>query len=260
MSHSIPEQSLAVVKGRLALLRDYVAPRSEPVELRRFLILTSGRTGSELLVNRLNSHPHITCDSELLGQRRLSPERLLSGRALHASRQGKLAYGIKIKPKDIFEVQRLADPAGWLGDKHRQGWKVIHLSRLNRLHQAISAQRASSYQWHYSKREAKTFEPMAMNPFVIIGTMCSIAFYEDQISHLLEGIDHLHLTYETDLQQPVDQDATVTRICQLLGIELRPTETELERITPDKTRDMVTNYDEIAAEIRRNHFADFLPD
>jgi LPS sulfotransferase NodH len=253
--------AIAVARNQFGPIRAYVSSfNSDQSALQRFIILTSGRAGSELLVSLLSSHPLIACDSELLSERRLAPDRLLQGRIARAQRRGMSAYGIKVQPKHIFEVQRFANAGGWVRSLSANGWKVIRLCRANRLHQAISAMNGRADRWHFPKGAGHSFTPSTLNPYELMGNMCAIAFYESQIDRLLEDVEFLDVTYETDLQQPEDQDRTVENICRLLGLQPEPTVTHLERLTPINTRDMVANYDEIAQAFRQNQFSDFLED
>jgi LPS sulfotransferase NodH len=258
---------VAGMKKRLGPLKAYVydarsQARSplQPDGIRRFLIVTSGRTGSELLVSLLNSHPQIVCEGELLQSKHISPERLVGGRVERARRLGSRAYGFKLQPQHILDTQHLSDARGWMQSLAAQGWMVIRLRRENRLHQAISVVRRETSQGHHRPENARPYQSTAIDPIVLIGNMCLITHSEQRIDDLLKGIDHLDLTYEVDLQRADDQDATVARICRELDIEPRPASTDLIRMTPSETRQMVANYDEIADEIRRNRFAQYLTD
>jgi LPS sulfotransferase NodH len=247
------------VRDRSSFLRAYLAsPRGRTTSAGRFIIITSGRTGSELLVSLLASHPQIECDSEIFGTKRLLPDHLIAGRVARAVRHGRIAYGFKLKPTDIFGVQQLASPWEWVRTLHEQGWQVIRLSRTNRLHQAISVAHGDARNWHYSNAALSSFEPMVINPLVLIATMCAIDIYEEQIDVLLKGVEHLELVYEDDLLRPEDQERSVTSVCRMLEIDPWPTSSTLIRITPEHTRELVANYDEIADVIRSNRFARYL--
>jgi len=226
----------------------------------RFLILTSGRSGSELLVTLLNSHPQITCDGELLLTRRVWPERFMEGRAARARRGGKTAYGIKALPAHFLDVQHLEDPWGFPRHLADKGWKMIRLRRANRLHQAISSVRANQTQWHYRRGEAGAFQPIRMDPNQVVATMYVIEWTENQIDEMFKGLDYVDLYYENDLEDAASQAVTVTNISEVIGVPPAPTSTDLVRVNPRQTRDMVTNYDEIVAELRRNRFADYAVD
>ncbi len=259
MMSTIRHESLAALRARLGTARAYALESfSRPTGMQRFVILTSGRAGSELLVSLLQSHPQISCDTELFGTPRLWPDRLLAGRVAHAARQGSLAYGVKVQPQHILDVQRLPDPNAWVRSLSQSGWRVIRLGRANRLHQAISVTRAALTQWHYRHGEFEPPGPIALDPNAVIGTMYLIQHKENQIVEMLKGVDHLDLCYEDHLQLPQQQAETLENVCRFLNIELQPMSTNLARVTPAEVRDTVTNYDEIADVIRRNAFVDYL--
>lgn len=249
---------LNAARERLANSRTYSAAGDDTSDMRRFLIVTSGRTGSELLTSLLGSHPQVLCDTELLSEKRRDPERFLAGRIAQAKRLGKAAYGFKAKPKDILETQEIEQAGQWVKNKASEGWLIFRLARRDWMQQAISNIRASQTRWHFHDGEAPAFEPIEIDPYVLIGNMCQVAYYERQIDELLSDVAYTNLTYEIDLREPAVQAATVDRICQQLSLPLHPTSTNLVRVHPSETRKMVTNFDEIAEVLRRNEFAHFL--
>jgi LPS sulfotransferase NodH len=226
----------------------------------RFVILTSGRSGSELLVTLLNSHPQIACDGELLLEHRRWPERFIEGRAARFRRSGMVAYGIKVLPAHVYDTQEIADAKDWVRHLSAKGWKVIRLSRANRLHQAISMVRANHTQWHFRQGQAGDFQPVHMDPMEVVATLYVTEWVENQVTELLTGVEHLSFCYEDDLENPEEQAATVAKICGVLGLEPAPTSTDLVRINPRRAQDMVTNFDEIRAELLHNRFADYAAD
>jgi LPS sulfotransferase NodH len=248
------------VRHRLAMARAYAASFGRSPEVRPFLIFTGGRNGSELLSALLDSHPSIVCDGELLSRKRLNVDRLITGRMVRTKNLGKSAYGFKVKPKDLHEIQSVGDPVEWVQSLADQGWLFIRLRRRDQMQQAISAVRGSKTRWHFRAGSVPSFEPMHIDPYIVIATMCTVAYYEVQIDELLKGHEHLTFTYEDDLREPTDQAATVGTICQHLGVPDAPTSSDFVRVQPRQTRLMVTNYDEIADVIRRNEFAQFLSD
>jgi LPS sulfotransferase NodH len=256
---STMHDSIPNARARLGVARSYaLTPFAHDHGTRRFLILTSGRAGSELLVSLLQSHPLISCDAELLNQTRLWPDRLLAGRVARAAQRGSQAYGVKLQPQHILDLQHVRDPEGWVRSLQGDGWQVIRLGRLNRLHQAISVMKAAMSQWHYRHGNVGTPKLMALDPNAVVGTMYLIQHRENQIVEMLKDVEHLELTYEDHLRSAGQQAETVAMICRMLDIEPLPTATDLTRVTPEDIRDSVANYDEIADVIRRNAFVEYL--
>jgi LPS sulfotransferase NodH len=256
MAPPSPRQALGGLRERLGPARAYVeGAAAGQGGVAKFIIITSGRSGSELLVTLLNSHPGIMCDGELLMTRRLSAERFIDGRAAMAKRAGKSAYGVKVLPPHILDIQQIDHSTDWLRHLAAAGWTVIRLGRRNRLHQCISSVRANHTQWHVTTGEASPFAPMEIDVMQLIATMYVTDWVENQIDHLLEGVEHQSYWYEDDLENPDNQAATVAAICASLGLEPAPTSTDLVRVNPRQVRDMITNFDEVAAELRRNRYA-----
>ena len=78
------------------------------VPQKRFVILTQWRSGSELLIDLLNCHPDIRCDSELFKEfvrlrtpKVLFPHWYLDGKS---ARAGTKAYGCKIMSNQLIGI------------------------------------------------------------------------------------------------------------------------------------------------------------
>jgi hypothetical protein len=249
----------AAFRSRLGVARAYVAsalPR--PGDLQRLLIMTSGRTGSELLVSLLASHPHISCDAELLGVYRRWPDRFLAGREVRAHQRGALAYGIKVQPHHLDDVQDMEDSGAWLRGLHELGWAFICLRRRNTFHQAISVVRAHhEAQWHFKTGQADNARPLAIDPLVLMQVMYAIVQIEQRIDELLKDIDYVELFYEDHFETPERQASTLELITSRLGLPSIPTSTDLVRTSPVDVRETVINYSELVAELRRNRFSEY---
>jgi LPS sulfotransferase NodH len=251
---------LAVSRRFLGAARAYAESLSPASgDLTRFLIMTSGRSGSELLVSLLDSHPQIACDGEILARKRLSPTRFVAGRAARAQRQGMSAYGLKVQPQHLHEVQQLSGADQWLRALSADGWHVIRIRRRNRLHQAVSMLRAQLTQWHVHAHETfDSAEPLELNPLMVVGTMYFIERMETQVDHYVDGIEHIDLSYEENLRDRIDQEATVKRLCRQLDVTEMAGTSTLVRNSSATLGDLIKNYDEVAVEVRQSRFAEFL--
>jgi len=67
-------------------------------DIGRLCVLTSGRTGSELLVELLDSHPLMRCEGEIFTDPQRYPMPFVRGRMRAAARIGAKAYGFKFIP------------------------------------------------------------------------------------------------------------------------------------------------------------------
>jgi LPS sulfotransferase NodH len=221
------------------LARPFVAPA------RRFVILTTGRTGSELLVSLLDSHPQIMCDGELLGTRRAYPGQLIESRTALAGLRGVQAYGFKLL-RDHLLAHNIADPAGYLRRLVTRGFQVIVLERRDLLAQAVSYVRASGQgRYHFTAADRPAFEPERVDPMEVIAFMFSIEHAMGFARSTLAEVPHLTFYYEDDLADSCRQQATVERVCEYIGIPHAPVRSDLVRITPPALADQVLNFEEL---------------
>jgi LPS sulfotransferase NodH len=235
--------------SRLAF--DHLAPE------RRFVIVTVGRTGSELLVSLLNSHPQIMCDGEILELRQPFPGQLVLRRALRARLRGQ-AYGFKLLGRHARQHYPY-DPAPFLRRFYERGFRLIVLERRDRLAQAMSALRAEGRPAHHRGRDGAQFAPLRADPEALLAALVLLEQGVAFIRETLQSLPALQLVYEDDLQDPLQQQRTVNRVCDHLGLDAAPVDSELVRIAPTSVVDQVENFDEVAALLSHTRFAGLLP-
>ena len=68
----------------------------------------------------------------------------------------------------------------------------------------------------------------------------------------------LPLAYEETIDSRGLRQDVADAICDFLEVSRRPMASSLVKINPDDLREMVTNYDELAAAVRRSEFARFV--
>ena len=224
---------------------------------RRFVIVTPGRTGSELLTDLLNTHPGIVCEAEILHDRLALPESFVAGRATKAGLARAGAYGFKLHCGH-FGYQVLRERPGYLNRLSAKGFHIIFLRRNNYLAQAISSTIALRTRWHWREEDHAAFTALELDPVEVL--MMAYLFEESDhfLSAVLQGLPHLDLIYEDDLQEPSAQQATAERICAQLGLPGAPVRSDHVRFTPRRLSETVKNFDEIADLIRPTRFAGFL--
>ncbi len=233
-------------RGRLQELRSeaLMVPRSlRPAAGPTFVVLTSGRSGSELLRSLLGAHPLVYHDVEILDRDVLFPRLwVASRRARHQDR----AWGFKVKIQDLIRFQRPAvDPARFLGDLVEDGYPIIHLRRENVVLQSLSVLRArATGEYHRAADEA-------VDPQRTIDVAELVAACGHQMDHMdhelevLSGLRRLTVTYEADLDDPAQHQATADRVFDHLGLDRVPVATDLTRTRPRRVTDEIVNLDEV---------------
>src|SRR5438874_4633936 len=179
---------------------------------RRFVSLAGGRTGSELLVSLLDSHPAIRCEGEILSTPRALPTVFVLRRSATARFTGADAYGFKLLTHHVG-LQGGPDPADYLRRIYNRGFRLIVLERRDWLQQAVSSLRASATQYHYRKADRTGFSPMRVDPMAVIATMYLIEDAANFVRSAVAEIPRLNLVYEDDLAEPKAQQRTTDRIC-----------------------------------------------
>src|SRR5436305_2384989 len=191
----------------------------------RFVIVTTGRTGSELLVSLLDSHPRIMCDSEILSIPRAAPGRFVLRRSALARGRG-CAYGFKL----VAEHARLQSPhdrEGFLRWFAKRGFRIVVLERGDLLQQVVSSVRGVETQHHHRGHDQDEFKPRRLDP---VSVLCALAWFEEAINFLRSALADtpvLKLAYEDDLLEPEQQQRTADRVCEYLGVSPAPVRTDL---------------------------------
>jgi LPS sulfotransferase NodH len=219
----------------------------------RFVIFGSGRTGSSLLMDLLNSHPEIECEDEILSHRVLNARRFLDARAELSRRP---VFGFKLKLHHLT-TQGITDPAAFLGRLHAGGCRIVHLARRDRLRQALSSavarQRLAQHQTVAERRPRPG--PFRIDvPWLIMRMRELDASLEGERA-TLAGLPHLALWYEDDLLRRESFQPTLDRVFDHLSLRPAPVSTEYLRTGTDRLADLVANLDEIREALRETEYA-----
>jgi LPS sulfotransferase NodH len=226
---------------------------------RRFLILTSGRSGSDLLVSLLDSHPQLMCDGEVLMMRRALPEQLIRSREALAGLRRARAYGFKLTRDNIL-AQGVAEPAAFVHALHERGYRIVLLERRDLLQHAISYARAEQAGYvHHRRTDRSEFSATALDPIAVVAFMYVLEEVGNFCRHALSAIPHLKLVYEDDFATPERQQASADQICDALGLRSAPVHSDLVRVTPGATEQQLSNYEELAELLAGTRYAKYLP-
>lgn len=225
---------------------------------KKFVIFTSGRSGSTLLVDLLNSSPSIQCDGELLKRRVAFPHTLV-----HKFEQQTASpiYGFKLLSYQLLNVQTgIKEKQAFLDQlTQEQNYQLIHLSRNNKAKQALSIIYAFYRgQWHNQtgskQKVAKRFE---LSPEVYLFFLRELEVLEAFEQASVKDRAHLSLSYEAHLRHPDSHLGTMKLLADFLNIESVPVETTLRRVTPSKLSDMISNQEELVKAVRNSPFEEY---
>jgi hypothetical protein len=219
----------------------------------KFLIFTFGRSGSNLLVSLLASHPQIHCNSELLLKRVLFPIQYLKCNERLSTRD---IYGFKLLSSH-FKSQNISDPQTFFYRLIDDGYRVISLRRRNALRQSIShlyAEHRGKFH-HFQQTGQQNFVAMTLNLDnlkIELDLVDELLTLEDA---LLTNVPCLRLYYEDDLAENQSQQLAIDRVCSYLGIPTWNVSTNLVKTTPEDLTTIIKNYAELEAYVKGTKYA-----
>jgi len=230
----------------------------------RFFIFGQSRSGTGLLVDLLNSHPDIFCERELLNRsgikKRDNFRKLLIKRYPYlyinhqVNKQKEKVFGFKLL------VHQFLDNAKVKTRLFNEEWKIIHIQRRNVLAQTLSgiiAQKTGEYH-RYHHDELPDNKTYIIDPKNVVNKLNRrIRFFKNEME-LLNGIDHLDLTYENDLANSSKwKECTekIFRFLDILPVEVTATTLRTDHRT---NRERILNYAEIITYLKKNGFNDLI--
>lgn len=227
---------------------------------KKFVIVTLGRTGSELLVELLDSHPDITCRGELLADSPRLPQLHVRARAAAAGLGQAKAFGWKLLLAQFVDNPRLNGRLDYLAHLNEGGYQILLLERRDYLQQAISWNRAEIGSYHYRQGEKTEFVPSLIEPELLLYWTRVNEEAAVALRRSVGALPRLELVYEDDLLDPAVHQATVDRVCAYLGIGPAPVSSRLIKVAPRRTDEMLSNWDEVKALFTRSGAAHLLGD
>lgn len=249
-------KALGAWKELSALTRYALSPKQ--VCDTKFVILgSSGRSGSTLLVQMLNSLPDITCRHELLRIPLAAP---ISYLRHHSDITNTQAFGFKLLPYHLTLVQNMTEPIRLLEGLKEAGFKFIHLYRDNTLLQVLSDLHSrDSREWHVKTGyEVNGIQAMPFDISEILSRLDSFAGTNDFVREFLAGEAALDIVYENDLQNQEDHEATVKRIVDFLGVPFTPPTSSFQKRLPPQIDKIIENHGELATALRGTQYERFL--
>ena len=223
---------------------------------KKMVIFSTGRSGSTLLVELLNSFPSVFCDTELLKRRLVDPLKLIDARARQSHQD---IYGFKLLSYQLRDIQSsIHNKSNFLKCLHINGYQPIYLYRENKLQQAISSILAMTQsRWHSTQiRNSDASITIDINVLAnTIKEMESLAQYE---RNLLKNIPHLSLSYEQDLEQAEALHFTMQKLSDYLGQPFIEPNITLKKLHRGHFSDYIHNWEEVLQFIEDSKFSKYL--
>lgn len=209
-----------------------------------FVVLTRSRTGSNLLLSFLNSHPNVFCEGEIFARmngadpvRRLRKTFRKQPRHIHAK-------GFKIfyyHPLDMEAAEF------WAELERRTEIRIIHLTRDNILRTLVSRKIAeirgswTGTRFDPSDPQGKS---IAMTKEELTDGFKSTREWEQAATARFAAHPLLRMSYESIVRAPQDSYGSM---CRFLDVSPGRPRTNLSQQNPESLRDLISNYDALKA-------------
>jgi hypothetical protein len=228
----------------------------------RFVILSPGRCGSELLVELLRCQPGVVCEGEILDESVRMPAMLMEARAQRARLAGARFYGCKVLVGQLADPENVRFRDQPVRRLDSRGWAIVGLTRRNVLRQSISWLRAVKHgEYHRRGRDnsSATRDGLVVDVDELVAMMYMHEHANERIDDVVASARRsLHLVYEDDLEKSHRRQATVESVMNLLGGASSAASTDLVRTGGEPLSRLVTNFDELAMAVGRTKFAPLL--
>ena len=235
-------------------------------------MLHAGRCGSSVLADLLGQHPGFRWVGEpfeamLPAYYRMDPERRAEhviGNSLYFRDCRYYGFDSKYLPEQhLHRDLGNKTPAAYIELLARLGFShYILLDRRNHLRRAISVAIGTQTRLWNTDRPVAAGVTVRVDPerFVSYGREMSLQQYFSSLEErywtfadLLRGKPLLELVYEDDIER--DPSVAYRKVCAFLGIEAAPVQVRLQKLNPQPIRELVANFDELAAALRGTRHA-----
>ncbi|MEM8886479.1 MAG: hypothetical protein AAGD28_00735 [Bacteroidota bacterium] len=227
----------------------------------KFVIFGTGRSGSTLLVNLLNSNTNIFCDNEIYHRKVMFPFLYLRFRSILGN---KSVYGFKCLTYHLglsLGLDTEEEKKEYLEKLVEKGYKIIYLRRHNIFRQGMSNLYARYKNQFHSNAQAGVRNKGKKMPVEISELKKWMGALDDQAqveARLLENIPHLKISYEDDLAIPESHPETFQKLSGFLGINFEVPETQLRKVTPKSLDSFIENSDEVIQFLHDNGYESYL--
>lgn len=220
----------------------------------RFAIVGNARTGSNFLLDGLQSSPAIRMYHEIFASHNREVgkgfEKILSTVYQYESKSTQLV-GFKLFYNHLTDEE-------WEKLVALKDLKVIHLTRRNRLRTVISLEIAfKTGQWTKAGNSGGPREKrVTLDPVKLIKRLEQIE--EGEAATRVRFCDRpmLEIVYEELVGSPREVFESVGAFLGIEGID--PGKIRLKRQNPESLAQLIINYDEVAAVLQKTRFAEYL--
>lgn len=219
---------------------------------KKFIVIASGRTGSNLLISYLNSHPNIEAKGELFRDLEGSTCKEVWDDFYNNKPKIIEMAGCKIFYYHPFHTK---DKSVWEFILKDRDIKIIHLVRENKLRTYLSleiANKTDSWSRKNKKNISLNKKQVEINFDEFLDRLNKIEQYEKEARSKFKNHSFLEISYE---QLVNDKEDTMKRVFDLLDLEERELKSNYKKQNKEKVSDLILNYDEFIGKLKKSKFS-----
>lgn len=232
--------------------------------VKRFIIFGQGRSGSNLFVKLLNSHPAIHCDYELMNSKNLPigvnaiaktlmpvfPYILIYQRF---RKHKNMIYGFKIFNYHLNRIKGI-QPKLFDGS-----WQIFHIQRNDVLSQAISGLVAKqSGKYHRKIDQPIDTRIFQIEPKQVLNSIIYRIKSKEAERKILENIEHYKIIYERDLLCKENWGKSMSKAFEYLGVSPVELTSSIGKTDNRTNNQRIENYSRILEYLRENGFGEIV--
>jgi len=230
-----------------------------PRELHHFIVVAQERTGSTLLSDLLSLHPSILMDRHHFFTPNTWPKHRYSGLAF--TRRN--VRGYKFKMADAPLQHSPEDTRSFLADRSPE-LKVVWLRRENKFRQAVSSAMADARGLLHVWKDKKGVHSGNGRVTINSEDLASRIEYFERLTRFQEraltDIQHIEVTYESDLLREGNHQDAVNRVFDYLGLDTVPVQARLKKLSSKDLSESIANYDELMTALQHTPHVQYLED
>ncbi|MCU0694120.1 MAG: sulfotransferase [Polyangiaceae bacterium] len=251
---------------------------SEQMTAQRFVVLSSARSGSNMLRSLLEEHPDVACSGEMFNPAngdgyvkwaRKSAVRRLQNRYLRnhcveayldnlfakAYLQGApKAIGFKVMYPGQFNRCSIF-PYYW----QEHGFKIVRLTRHNLLRRYVSSKIANLEDVWATREHRGTRVTLKVEIDDLLARLSRMEVINQRINSLVNEFDHIMVDYE---RLVADKGAVMQAVFGFLGVgggdRSHDVQAKTVRQNPDRLSDLIENYDEVCTALQATPWRRFI--
>lgn len=218
----------------------------------KFIILTRSRTGSTLLIDCLDQERSVVAKGELLKYTN-NKELFKKIKKIYCNYPDFIkCVGFKIfyyhpEHDHTKDVWRLLNGI--------EGLKIIHLKRKNVLRIILSSEIAHNMKaWiaaHSDSKDNINTKKVSLAPQYVLEKILQTKTWEEDIPKKLAGKEIINVYYEDIIR---GNSKGMDKVCNFLGIKPLKLKTVLKKQNPEKTSNLISNYDELKEYFRNTEW------